>query len=481
MPDILNQTVALADCRDNPRNYNQHSPEQIANLAASLRQFGQVRSVVVQDDPAGGYVIVAGHGVITAARRLGWPSLRADVIPADWPPDRVLAYLAADNELARASSPDDAQLAALVAELAEQGDAELARLAAGSAARLEELLASLTGDEPGDETTDAGDQTAKADAAQAKWAVQPGELFTLGAHKLLCGDSTDPAQVARLMGDDRARLAFTDPPYGVSYSGKGASTTGGIAGDDLRRDGLIALLQPALRNLVDFSLGEAAFYIWHASDTRREFEWVLDAVGLQERQYITWVKDGFSLGHADYHWACEYVFYATRAGHSCPFYGGRDQTTIWRLGATTEQAVFVIGDGLLISDGRASTLFIKTSAPRGKKWRTLRLTPGQAARLRAEYPTGTDAWHVTRDPVADYWHPTQKPAALARRAIQNHTEAGEIVLDLFGGSGSTLLAAQAEGRAARLCELEPKFCSAVLERWVLSGGTEPTRAAAPSP
>jgi ParB-like chromosome segregation protein Spo0J len=170
---VTNQIVSLALCRPHPRNYNKHEPEQIDNLRLSLRRFGQVRSIVVQDDGAGAFLIVAGHGIVLAARAERLTELRADVIPADWPENQVLAYLAADNELARQANPDEAQLALIIAELADAQDDELATLAAGGIDRLEELLDLL---EEHDAPEDAGDQTAKADEAQEKWQVRSGDL-----------------------------------------------------------------------------------------------------------------------------------------------------------------------------------------------------------------------------------------------------------------------------------------------------------------
>ena len=116
---VSHAVVSLSLCAPHPQNYNQHSAEQVGDLRASLRKFGQVRSIVVQDDAAGGFLLVAGHGLAEAARAEGFSELRADVIPADWPPVKVLAYLAADNELGRAASPDEAQLAALVAAVGD--------------------------------------------------------------------------------------------------------------------------------------------------------------------------------------------------------------------------------------------------------------------------------------------------------------------------------------------------------------------------
>ena len=177
MTDITNQLIPLASWRPHPRNYNVHPEGQIADLRRSLRRFGQVRSIVVQDDGAGGFLGVAGHGVTEAARLEGWTEIRADVLPADWPPEKVLAYLAADNESGRASSPDLAQLAALVAELRNL-DEELAQLAAGGDDRLKDLIASLA---PAGGGEDPGAQIDRAAELQVKWQTALGQLWGLGA------------------------------------------------------------------------------------------------------------------------------------------------------------------------------------------------------------------------------------------------------------------------------------------------------------
>ena len=173
---VKNQIISLARYRAHEDNYNIHPASQIADLRRSLRRFGQVRSVVVQDDGEAGFVGVAGHGVIEAAQAEGWTEVRADVLPADWPPEMVIAYLAADNETGKASNPDMAQLAALVAKLKET-DAELAALAAGGEARLKELLAKYrqpTGEDP-------GAQIDRAEELQQKWQVKLGDLWGMGA------------------------------------------------------------------------------------------------------------------------------------------------------------------------------------------------------------------------------------------------------------------------------------------------------------
>ena len=183
---IENRRIALTALAPHPRNYNRHSPEQLSRLRASLKRFGQVRSVVVQALADGGYVIVAGHGLIDAAKAEGWTEVHADVIPADWPEFRVLAYMAADNELARMSDPDQEQLAALVAKVQAEGDDELAALAAGTNDLMKKLLAGLNGDAAGE---DPGPQVERADELREKWGTAEGQVWGLGAftHCPKCG------------------------------------------------------------------------------------------------------------------------------------------------------------------------------------------------------------------------------------------------------------------------------------------------------
>lgn len=174
---VANQVVKTGELVPHPRNYNRHSPEQLGRLRASLRRFGQVRSVVVQALDGGGYIIVAGHGLVEAAKAEGWTEVHADVIPADWPEVKVLAYMAADNELARLADPDQEQLAALVAKVRAEGDDELAALAAGTDELMKKLLAGLNGSAAGE---DPGPQVERADELREKWGTAEGQVWGLG-------------------------------------------------------------------------------------------------------------------------------------------------------------------------------------------------------------------------------------------------------------------------------------------------------------
>ena len=213
---IENRVVALDTLTPHKRNYNRHGDAQLADLRESLRQFGQVRSVVVQADKSGKrYTIVAGHGIAEAARAEGYTELRADVIPHSWSDARVLAYLAADNELARHGDPDQEQLAAIVRDvMAAEGDA-LARLAAGEQAALDAILNAANAGK--DEDADPAALVDKAAELQKKWQVARGDVWEIGRHRLMCGDSTSAEDVKTLMQGERARCGMHDPPYGIDW------------------------------------------------------------------------------------------------------------------------------------------------------------------------------------------------------------------------------------------------------------------------
>jgi len=209
---VENVTLPASALVPHERNYNRHSDAQINDLRESLRQFGQVRSIVVQ--PRGKkFVIVAGHGIAQAAQAEGLTQLRADVIPAAWSQTRVLAYLAADNELARHGDPDQDQLAAIVREVMESEGEALARLAAGEQSALDALLAQANKQE---ETADVGELIDKAAELQKKWQCVKGDIWTAAGHYWICGDSRDFGTWEKLLRAaqvEKVNGVFTSPPY----------------------------------------------------------------------------------------------------------------------------------------------------------------------------------------------------------------------------------------------------------------------------
>jgi DNA modification methylase len=406
---VENRTVPVASCSPHPGNYNRHDEGQIADLRLSLRRFHQVRSIVAQDDGAGGYLLVAGHGVWEAARLEGFESLRADVIPADWSPARVLAYLAADNELAKRASPDEAQLAALVVQVQAEADEELARLAAGGEEAYRAVLAGLQ--EP---KADPGPQIDRAEELQAKWNVQRGQVWQIGRHRLMCGDSTNGEDVGQLMEAEKAVLFNTDPPYGCNAGNIGFTAQRddieAITKDDLEGREMQAWLESVFHTWIPYLADDCAWYLWHPMLTQGYFAAAAAAADLIIHRQIIWKKEQFIFGRGDYHWRHELCFYGWRQGHRPPFYGNRNQDTVWDI-----------------------------------------------------------AWGEKR---SDVGHPTAKPIELFAIPMRNHARAGSVCAEPFAGSGSQFVAAEQVGCSVRGMEIEPKYCAVTLER--LAGiGLEP--------
>lgn len=320
---------------------------------------------------------------------------------------------------------------------------------------VEELLAANGEKETKDEDLEVAPGSVPARA-------KAGDIWILGEHRLMCGDSTKREDVQKLMAGAKAHMVFTDAPYGVSYQAKSGQFEV-IEGDHKRDDEIYKLITGAMTRAAEVTTDSAAFYVWHASSTRAEFAQALKAAGLQECQYLIWVKHGIVLGHSDYHWAHEPCFYASKEGKKPAFYGDRAQNTVWRVSLKGAQGTaIVIGQGVVLRDGKGSHILVSTKLVKGKKVRTERLAAGGNALLYALGKEDT-VWEVGHD--RGYIHPTQKPTELARRAIGNSSTPEQIVLDLFGGSGSTLIACEALTRKGRLMELDPKYVDAIIARW----------------
>ncbi len=397
-------SVALGALQPHPRNYNAHPAAQVHELRRSLAAFGQVRDIVVWN----GY-IVAGHGVAAAAREEDWETISATVLPEDWGEGRVLAYMAADNETARLSEADDAQLAALLQAV---DDEDLRALAAGGEARLREIIGQ---DAP---LEDPGAQIDRAEALREKWGVEAGQLWRLGEHRLICGDCTDADVVARVMGEDKARMVWTDPPYGVSYGAKNRylQTIGrsdrledDIEGDDLSADEVGELTTSALSALVNHcEPGAVAYVAAPPGPLHIRFITAMNDSGFQYRHQLIWLKNQLVFGRSDYMYKHEPVLYGWLQNGAHFFEPRSNNCTVFEF-----------------------------DRPRESKL-----------------------------------HPTMKPVELVAAMIENSSNDGEIVAEPFGGSGTTLIACERLGRKCRAIEIEPKYVAVTLQRWAdMTGGT----------
>jgi DNA modification methylase len=387
MDDLQIAWRSLGELIPFARNPRTHSEAQVAQIAGSIREFGWTNPVLV--DGANG--IIAGHGRVLAARKLGLD--RVPVIElAHMSEAQKRAYVLADNQLALNAGWDEALLRLELADLSEFGfDLGLVGFGPGE---LERLLA-------GDSRTGLSDDD---DAPQLpEQAVsKPGDLWVLGDHRLLCGDATVPGDVERVLDGRLADMTFTDPPYGVNYANSPKDKLRGkhwpILNDNLGA-GFEAFLQDACANILSVTKG--AVYICMSSSELHTLQKAFTAAGGKWSTFVIWAKHTFTLGRADYQRQYEPILYGWRDGHDHYWCGARDQG---------------------------------------------------------------DVWFVDK-PARNDLHPTMKPVALVERAIRNSSKSRDIVLDPFGGSGSTLIACEKAGRHARLVELDPKYCDVIVRRW----------------
>ena len=370
--------------RPDQNNARKHDARNIDAIASSLSRFGQRKPIVIVGDGT----VVAGNGTVEAAKQLGWTELACVRIPWRWTPDEIKAYALADNRTAELAEWDSAILADQLIELDAVGW-DVSELGF-------EALEPPTEPDPEDE-------------APLEFKPEPvtklGDLYRLGEHLLLCGDSTHSSTYQKLLTSQGKKelvdLVWTDPPYGVSYVGKTKDALT-IENDSLNFDELIAFLKAAFGNVKEMTKPGACWYV--ASPTMPQF-FLPFATALSDlevwRHTLIWVKDIFTLGRSDYHYRHEAILYGWTPGAAHQEPPDRKQDTVWEI-------------------------------PRPK---------------RSEE------------------HPTMKPLELIIRALRNSTNKGQIVLDPFGGSGSTLIAAEQTGRKARLVELDPKYCDVIVTRW----------------
>lgn len=447
----FDELVACEATIPNPLNPNQHDQDQVRLLAAIIKANGWRQPITISKRSG---FIVKGHG-----RRLAALNMGATQIPVEYQEyaseAEEYADLIADNRLAELAQVDDKMLLDLARLVEDELPIELTGFTTDD---LEALALALNG-------TTAPEEANIDDIppAQAVTISLPGDIWQLGPHRLLCGSATDAEAVARLMQDEKAQLVHTDPPYGVSYETQSGKFDM-MANDDLTGDGLIReLLQPAFQLMAKYTDPDAAFYVWHASSTRREFEDALKAVGLIEKQYLIWAKPTPVLGHADYQWAHEPCFYMEKTGEHANFYGDRTQRTHWKATLKTSDGMATnLTGGIVLTDGEGHSVYMNDKTPKGKKLRSIRLSEGRSITLLAE-GAQDDIWEVSRE--TGCIHPTQKPVELPVRAIENSSQAGDLVLDFFAGSGSTMIGAELVGRRCYSVEFSPEFCDGIIRRY----------------
>lgn len=387
--DKIVETDALVG---NPRNPNKHPQEQIAALAKIIKRQGWRHPIVVSN--RSGFV-VKGHGRLMAAKELC-----VSFVPVDYQDYESeaseYADLMADNKIQEFSELDSRLSADILMDIKNSGDIEL-EMAAFTEEALEKLLAQ---NEKNSAKDDGFDLTAALERAAF---VKRGDIWTVGRHRLMCGDATSVDDVSALMGETKANLVLTDPPYGVSFKSSSGLT---IQNDSIKNEEFYNFLLSAFKNMAEHLEKGGAAYVFHADTEGLNFRRAFVDAGFHLAGCCIWVKDSLVLGRSDYQWQHEPVLYGFMQNGRHPWYSDRKQTTIWNFAKPKRNAD----------------------------------------------------------------HPTSKPLDLLGYPIGNSTQANAVVIDTFGGSGSTLMACEQMNRICYTMELDEKYASVILRRYVENTG-----------
>jgi site-specific DNA-methyltransferase (adenine-specific) len=389
------------------RNARTHSAEQIAQIAASIVEFGFTNPILVDS----GDGIIAGHGRLQAARELGLSTV--PVVVLDHLSDRQRrAYVLADNQLALNAGWDLELLRTELQDLVAD-DFDLSVIGF-SDEELEDLLPEVEELPPEDADNEAVPE------APAEPVTKPGDVWLLGKHRVMCGDSTSLTEVERLMDGGKADLLLTDPPYNVALgmdetpeeAKKRNRRTDGltIQNDKMSDDDFRQFLSDVYSAADAVMKPGAVFYIWHADSEGYNFRGAARDVSWHVRQCLIWNKNSLVMGRQDYHWKHEPCLYGWKEGAAHYWGSDRTQTTVLDF----------------------------------------------------------------NKPSRNGEHPTMKPVELFQYQLENSSKSKGVVLDLFGGSGTTAIACEKAGRHARLMELDPRYCDVIVKRWQAFTGKRAT-------
>ena len=371
-------------------NARTHSAEQVNKLRASLREFGFINPVIVDRD----LNVIAGHGRILAAKEEKIPEVPC--VYVDYLTEaQKKAYILADNRMAMDAGWDEELLRVEIEAL--QAEAFDVSLTGFDEKEITDLFKDADGTGAEDDDFDLSEALEKAAF------VERGDIWTVGRHRLMCGDATVEEDVLKLMDGKKANLILTDPPYGVSFqSSDGLS----IQNDSIKGEEFYQFLLASMQNMVSVLEPGGAAYVFHADTEGLNFRRAFVDAGLHLAGCCIWVKNSLVLGRSDYQWQHEPVLYGFLKNGKHSWYSDRKQTTIWNFDK----------------------------------------------------------------PKRNKNHPTSKPLDLLAYPIGNSTQANAIVLDTFGGSGSTLMACEQTNRICCTMELDEKYASVILRRYVEDGG-----------
>ncbi len=381
---MLIRSVPIADVKEYGRNSRTHSKLQVGQIAESIKEFGWTNPLLIDETGT----LIAGHGRLAAAKLLVMTEVPCIEI-SGLSEDKRRALVVVDNKLALNAGWDDEALASEIALLNSAGfDMDVLGF---SAAEMNKLL-----------DFDFGGQS-DADAAPAvppMPVTRTGDIWLMGTHRVMCGDSTRVESVKTLVGCNLVDMLLTDPPYNVAYEGKTKDALK-FQNDAMGDTAFRQFLKDAFAAADLVMRSGAVYYIWHADIEGYNFRGACADVGWDVRQCLIWKKQTMVMGRQDYHWQHEPCLYGWKGGAGHLWATDRKQTTILEFDR----------------------------------------------------------------PQRNGEHPTMKPVALFEYQMLNNTKGSDVVLDLFGGSGTTAIAAEKNGRQARLMEMDPKYCDVIVKRW----------------
>lgn len=401
--------IKIENLKPYEKNARKHQKEDVDTIKASIKEFGMCDPIGIWGEKN---IIVEGHGRLMALKELGYeevPCIRLDFLSDE----QRRAYALAHNKTAEMSNWD---FDLLDSELDNILDIDMTNF--GFEIEEEEP------EEP--EVTEDDYEVLVPEEPKAKL----GDIYQLGGHRLMCGDSTKAEDVARLMDGDFADLVVTDPPYNVAIeNSKGMN----IENDDMESGRFKDFLTDCFVNLKRSLKAGGAFYVWYAFREHINFEQALNEAGLKMREQLIWNKNTFSLGRDDYHWKHEPCLYGWKDGEKHFFIDDRTQSTVFE------------DKGIDIK----------------------KLKKEKMAELLKEFLSDRCSTTIINEdkPSVNDLHPTMKPIKLIARLVKNSSRQDEIVLDLFGGSGSTLITCEQLNRSCRMMEYDPKYVDVIIDRW----------------
>jgi len=419
----------------NPRKALKAGDAEYEKLKRSITEFGLVEPLIWNERRSR---LVGGHQRLTVLRDMGVTEVDVSVVDLD--EGREKALNVALNKIA--GDWDEKALAELLKTL----DGDLQSLSGFDDVELDDLL--------GEKAAAKGD--ALPEPGETVVSVN-GDVWLLGAHRVMCGDSTSAADMAVLMDGQAASLIVTDPPYNVAYEAKVDSqntqsvrrAVSRIENDSMEDAAFRAFLRDAFVCMCGAAKPGAPCYVFHADTEGVNFREAFQEAGFYLSQVLVWVKSSLVMGRSDYHWRHEPILYGWRADGSHKWYGARKKTTVLPDGGCVSVQHREDGDVITFSDG------LHAISIKAREYEVL--DDGTGALDSAIY---------FEKPAANDLHPTMKPVGLLVKLIKNSSRRGDLVLDPFGGSGSTLIACESEGRKACAMELDPFYCDQIVKRYV---------------